>query len=36
MPVRIELDRVLAEREMTAKALAQKIGISETQLSHFR
>lgn len=36
MPVRIELDRVLAERDMTAKALAQKIGISETQLSHFR
>lgn len=36
MPVRVDLDRVLAEQRLTAKALAQRIGISETQLSHLR
>lgn len=36
MPVRITLDDVLATRNMTGKALASKIGISETQLSLFR
>ena len=36
MPVRVDLDRVLAEQRMTAKALAERIGISETQLSHLR
>jgi len=36
MPVRIQLDAWLRERRTTAKALAEQIGISETQLSHFR
>jgi putative transcriptional regulator len=36
MPVRITLDAVLAERRMTAKALAEEVGLSETQLSMFR
>lgn len=36
MPIRITLDDVLAERNMTGKALASQIGISETQLSLFR
>jgi putative transcriptional regulator len=36
MPVRITLDAVLAERGLTAKAVAERIGISETQLSLFR
>jgi putative transcriptional regulator len=36
MPVRITLDDVLATRNMTGKALASQIGISETQLSLFR
>jgi putative transcriptional regulator len=36
MPVRITLDAVLAERGMTAKALAEAVGLSETQLSMFR
>lgn len=36
MPVRITLDDVLSERNMTGKALANRIGISETQLSLFR
>jgi putative transcriptional regulator len=36
MPVRITLDDVLAARNMTGKALASQIGISETQLSLFR
>lgn len=36
MPIRITLDDVLAERNMTGKALAHRIGISETQLSLFR
>lgn len=36
MPIRITLDDVLAERNMTGKALAGRVGISETQLSLFR
>ena len=36
MPVRITLDRLLAERQLTGKQLAEQIGISETQLSLFR
>jgi putative transcriptional regulator len=36
MPVRVTLDAVLAARGMTAKAVAEEIGISETQLSMFR
>ena len=36
MPIRITLDDVLATRNMTGKALARQIGISETQLSLFR
>lgn len=36
MPVRITLEAVLAERRMTAKALAEAVGLSETQLSMFR
>jgi putative transcriptional regulator len=36
MPVRITLDAVLAARRMTAKALAESVGLSETQLSMFR
>jgi putative transcriptional regulator len=36
MPVRITLDAVLNARGVTAKAIAERIGISETQLSLFR
>ena len=36
MPMRVTLDAVLARRGLTAKAVAEKIGISETQLSLFR
>jgi putative transcriptional regulator len=36
MPVRIRLDVMLARRKMRAKQLAEKIGISETQLSMLR
>ncbi|HEX2817613.1 MAG TPA: helix-turn-helix transcriptional regulator [Phenylobacterium sp.] len=36
MPVRITLDAMLAARGMTAKAVCERIGISETQLSLFR
>lgn len=36
MPVRITLDAVLAARGLTAKAVAERVGISETQLSLFR
>ena len=36
MPMKITLDAVLARRGMTAKAVAERIGISETQLSLFR
>ena len=36
MPVRVTLKPELDRRGMTSKELAQAIGISETQLSHFR
>ena len=36
MPVRITLDDVLYVRRRTAKDVAERIGISETQLSLFR
>ena len=36
MPIRVTLDRVLAERGIRAKELAREMGISETQLSLFR
>lgn len=36
MPMKITLDAVLARRGLTAKAVAETIGISETQLSLFR
>jgi putative transcriptional regulator len=36
MPVKITLDTVLHARGVTAKAIAEQIGISETQLSQFR
>ncbi len=36
MPVRVTLDAALARRGMTGKQLAEKMGLSETQLSLFR
>ena len=36
MPVLVTLDAVLARRNMTARELAGRIGISETQMSLFR
>ena len=36
MPVKITLEAVLQARGVTAKAIAAEIGVSETQLSHFR
>lgn len=36
MPIRITLDAVLARRNMTAREVAARVGISETQLSLFR
>lgn len=36
MPISITLDRVLAERGITGKELAARVGISETQMSLFR
>ena len=36
MPVKITLDAVLAKREMTGKQLAERVSLSETQLSLFR
>lgn len=36
MPVAITLDAMLARRGMTGKQLAERIGLSETQLSLFR
>jgi putative transcriptional regulator len=36
MPMRVTLDAVLARRGVTAKAVAEQIGLSETQLSMFR
>ncbi|MGY4517096.1 helix-turn-helix domain-containing protein [Lysobacter sp. HA18] len=36
MPVGVTLDAVLAARRMTAKELARRVGLSETQLSMLR
>lgn len=36
MPIQIQLDAILAARKMTAKHLAEIIGVSETHLSLFR
>jgi putative transcriptional regulator len=36
MPVRVTLDAALAKRGMTGKQLAERMGLSETQLSLFR
>lgn len=36
MPVSVTLDAMLARRGMTGKQLAERMGISETQLSLFR
>ncbi|MCX7359231.1 MAG: helix-turn-helix transcriptional regulator [Alphaproteobacteria bacterium] len=36
MPMKITLDAVLHARGVTAKSIAEQIGISETQLSQFR
>lgn len=36
MPIRVNLDVMLARRKMRAKQLAETIGISETQLSLLR
>ncbi|QCI62920.1 helix-turn-helix domain-containing protein [Phreatobacter stygius] len=36
MPVRVTLDAVLGARGLTAKVVAERIRISETQLSLFR
>jgi len=34
--MKITLDAVLRARGVTAKAIAEQIGVTETQLSHFR
>jgi putative transcriptional regulator len=36
MPIRVNLDVMLARRKMRAKHLAEQIGLSETQLSMLR
>lgn len=36
MPIRITLDAMLVRRGMTARELAARVGISETQMSLFR
>jgi putative transcriptional regulator len=36
LPIRITLDAVLARRNMTAREVAARIAISETQMSLFR
>lgn len=36
MPVHVTLDAMLARRGMTGRQLAERMGISETQLSLFR
>ena len=36
MPVRVTLDAALARRGMTGKELAERMSLSETQLSLFR
>lgn len=36
MPIIVTLDRMLARRGMTGKELAERVGLSETQMSLFR
>ena len=36
MPIQVTLDAMLARRGMTARELAARVGISETQMSLFR
>lgn len=36
MPIRITLDAMLVRRGMTARELAARVGLSETQMSLFR
>ena len=36
MPIRITLDKVLAEHSMTARDLAQEVGITEANMSLLR
>ncbi|HET6631765.1 MAG TPA: helix-turn-helix transcriptional regulator [Rhodanobacteraceae bacterium] len=36
MPIRVKLDELLRSRGLTARELAGRIGLSETQLSMFR
>lgn len=36
MPIRVTLDEVLAERGMTARELAQEVGITEANMSLLR
>ena len=36
MPIRITLDKVLADRGMTARDLAQSVGITEANMSLLR
>lgn len=36
MPIRVTFDDILSKRGITAKLVASRIGISETQLSQFR
>lgn len=36
MPVRLTLDMMLVRRKMTARDLAARIGLSETQMSQLR
>ncbi|MCC7097049.1 MAG: helix-turn-helix transcriptional regulator [Thermomonas sp.] len=36
MPIQVTLDAMLAKRGMTARELAARVGLSETQMSLFR
>ncbi|MDI1253079.1 helix-turn-helix transcriptional regulator [Thermomonas sp.] len=36
MPIRVTLDEMLARRDLRARELAARVGISETQMSLFR
>jgi len=36
MPIQVTLDAMLAKRGMTARDLAARVGLSETQMSLFR
>jgi putative transcriptional regulator len=36
VPIKVTLDVMLARRSMTARELARRVGISETQMSLFR